>query len=87
MFSEEQVRAHLLRVQVAHQRLRILRQTRCEDNELVDFVHALEELGDERSHEHINCADLSIDLHREHDVCILHRFERRVHQCLIEIEH
>ena len=75
MLPEEQVGAHLLRVQVAHQRFRILRQTRCEDNELVDLVHAFEELCDKRPHKYVDCADLPIDLNWQHDVCILHRFE------------
>ena len=86
MLTEEKVRAHLHRVEVLHQWLCILGQTRCEDDELIDLVHLFEELGDKRTNKNIDGADLTVDLHWEHDVCVLDWLERGVHKCFVKIE-
>jgi len=78
VLSEQEVRAHLLRVKVLHQGLCVLRETRSEDDELVYFVHALEELGNERPHKNVDRADLTIDFDGKHDISTFHRFERGV---------
>ena len=62
MLTEEQVRTHLVGIQVLHQRLGILRQTCCENYQLVDFVHILKELSDKGANQNINGADLTINL-------------------------
>ena len=50
VLTEQKVRAHLLWVQMCHQRLGILGQTGCEDDQFVYLVHALEELSNEWTH-------------------------------------
>lgn len=83
MLTEKFVDAHLLWVEFLHQRVRIFGETSCEDNELVMFVHSLEELGDEGSHEDVDHTDLAVDLDRQGDVGVLHGLERGVHQSFI----
>ena len=75
VLSEQQVRAHLARIEVLHQWLRILGQARSEDHQLVDLVHLFEELCDEGTHKHVDGAYLIVDLDWEHDVGIFNRFE------------
>jgi hypothetical protein len=86
VLSEQEVRAHLLRVKVLHQGLCVFRETRSEDYELVYFVHSFKELGDERPHKNVDCADLTIDLDWKHDISTFHRFERGVDKGLIQVE-
>lgn len=68
MFSEEFVCAPVLRVKLLHEWLCILRQTRCEDHQLVVLMHAFEELRNVRSDEHINHADLGLNFNWQNDV-------------------
>jgi len=76
MLTEEQVRAHLVGIQVLHQWLGILRETCCENYQLVDLVHILKELSDKGSNKNIDSADLTINFNGEHNVCIVHGLER-----------
>ena len=48
VLSEQKIRAHLAWIKVQHQGLCVLRQTSCEYDEFVFFVHLLKELGNER---------------------------------------
>lgn len=80
VLTEQQVRTHLLWVEMLHQRLCILGKTGREDDQLVCLMHALEELSHEWAHQDVDWADLTIDFDWEHDVGILHRLERRVHE-------
>lgn len=83
VLAEEQIGAHFARIQILHQRLRILRETRCEDDKLVNLVHLLEELGYIRSHKDINSANLTINFDWEHNIGIFNRLERGVDKGLI----
>ena len=58
-----------------HERLSILGKTGREDDELVKLVHTLEELINEGANQDVDRANLAIDLHREHDISVINRFE------------
>lgn len=87
VLSEQEVRAHLVWVQVLHQRFRILGETRCEDNKFINFVHSFEELGDIRPDKNVDGTDLSIYFDWQHNVGIFDRLKRRVNQGLIQVEY
>lgn len=87
MLAEQQVGAHLLRVQMRHQRLCIFGQTGSKNDELVQLVHAFEELGYEGSNQDVDRADLPVDLNWKHYICVFHGLKGRVDESLIEIEH
>ena len=75
MLTEQKIRAHLLRVQMRHERLSVLGKTGREDDELVKLVHSLEELIDEGANQDVNRANLAVDLHRKHNISVINRFE------------
>ena len=75
VLSEQKVRAHFLRVQMRHERLCILGKTCREDDELIKLVHSLEELIDEGANQDVDCANLAVNLYREHDISVINRFE------------
>lgn len=76
MLAEQEVRAHLLWVQMCHEWLRIFGQTGCEDDQFVDLVHAFKELGNKWTHQDVDSAYLAVYLDRKHNVSVLNWLER-----------
>ena len=83
MLSEQFVDAHVRWVELLHQWVSVLGETGSEYDEFIEFVHSLEELSDEGPHEHVDYANLAVDLDWERDVGIFNWLERRVHQRFI----
>ena len=76
MLSEQFIRAHGCWVELLHQRISIFRETGRENDEFVQFVHSLEELGYEWSDEHVDDAYLAVDFDWKCNVGIFNWLER-----------
>jgi len=87
VFTEELVGAEVVRVELHHQWLGVLRETGREHNQLKVLLHALEELRDEGANQNVNCADLTFNFDWQGDVSVVDWLERRMHKSLVQIEH
>lgn len=87
MFAEQLVAAVAVWVQLSAQWLGILRETCREHDHFEMLAHAVQELSDAGPHQNINLAHLAFNFNRKNNVRIFHRFELRMDQRLIEVEH
>ena len=87
VLAEQSHRAKSARVHLVHQRLGILRQTCCENDQFVVLGHHFQKVLDSGPLLVEDLADLTLDVDRDDEVRVLDRVELGVHQSLVQIQH
>ena len=83
MFSVEKSGGHCLLVELRIQRLRVLRETGSEHDDLVVVTHSGYKLLAVRSLQNVYMLDLAVNLYWLHDIRIVDWLERGVHKRLV----
>ena len=87
MLTEQTHRTVAVDVHQVHERVRILRETRREDDNLVVLRHYLQEVVDAGPFLNEDVAGCTLDLYRDDKVWVAYLVELTMNQSLIEVEH